>query len=129
MNDNTSQINTDNGFEFHMEEFKQLKEEMRQFQRTRLQLEIFTISAAGLLVAFFVTNKSLIENSSAEFIWWSPLLVLYFGLIWTRTQTQRNMEIGAYLARVEARFGLPELGWERTIAPLKVASGRRDIQS
>jgi hypothetical protein len=113
----------DRQFNFHLEEFKLLKEEILQQQRIRLQLEIFTISAAGLIASFLMAHKQVIETARAEIGWFAPLLVLYFGLIWSRSHVQRSSEIGSYLARVEARFGLSDLGWERTVAAYKVERG------
>jgi hypothetical protein len=112
-------------FDFHLEEFRRLKDDISQNHRIHLQIEIFTLTATGLIASLIISNQAVIAAPGMSFIWWSPLFVLYFGFIWSRSYVQRSFEIGQYLLKLEKQFGLSQLGWEHTHAPLRAARGGR----
>jgi hypothetical protein len=111
-------------FEFHLEEFRQLRAEILQLARIQTQLEVFTVIAVALIFAFLAANERLLgDRAGVRFlIWWAPIFIVFTGYTLSRSLVRRAYQIGAYLRRLEKQMAFDGQGWEHSLQP---EGGRR----
>jgi hypothetical protein len=60
-------------FSFHLEEFKSLREEVARMDNAKRQIELFTLTAAAVIVSWLFTNADRV--GIVRILWWSPFII------------------------------------------------------
>lgn len=103
----------DTAFAFHIEEFKQLREEIARHDNAKRQLEILAITGAALVTAWLVANNEKLQQENIRILWWLPLVLAVLGYSLSRSYVRRSKQIGRYIAKIEHAYAAKAGGWER----------------
>src|SRR5262245_48635382 len=107
----------DRTFQFHLEEYKQLKSEIMLQQKLRFQIEIYTASAVFITLNYLFLHVGNLPGKDIKIMWWIPIFVVVTGFS-ISTMISRGVFIaGSYLKEIEAEYGKNGQGWETYLRP------------
>ncbi len=107
----------DRMFQFHLEEFKQLKAEIHQHQKFEFAMEFGAATAAFGVMGFLVNQAHQVNAAGAVIAWWVPLTIVVIARILTKALNNRDRQIGAYIKAIERQYAVTGLGWESYLHP------------
>ncbi len=107
--------------EFHLEEFKSLRDEIRQRIQESGVIVRNSVLASAVLVAWLATSGANIANQQLYALaWWLPLVLCGFAALRAYSLFTRIIAIGRYIQLLESVIGNAEiLGWEHHLGGLR----------
>jgi hypothetical protein len=117
ISNSTTEIDNIRNFEFHMEEFKQLKAEIILHQNMRFQIETFAATAVFVTTSYLFSNEQTFEAVSVKFIWWLPTLITITAFSISAMISQGMTIAGCYIKKIECLYGMDGQGWENYLHP------------
>lgn len=109
------QIVDDKTFEFHKEEFNNLKREIDTFGNAISSNLKYSITISGIIFTWlFIYSK---ENNQFNtlplaLVWFLPAAISAAFLLLSVSMHLHVREIGKYILKIEERYAYPGLGWE-----------------
>lgn len=116
-------VNKKQVFEFHMEEFRLLKEEILQHDKSKNQSEILTFASVGIVYGFIFQFNEFIVKSNIYIVWFVPCLLLIFGYLRIIAYRAHIRLIGSYLKNLTLEYSADHLGWEKLVDSLRRQHG------
>lgn len=107
---------SDHAEDFHIEEYRALRNEMLQLFKELNDSFRFYLTGISAIIAWLLTLPEPVPGD----MWlriassWIPLVLVVIHWVSTSRQAATIRNLGNYLARLEDRFGDPDLGWQRS---------------
>jgi hypothetical protein len=115
-----SAVDDDKRREFHIEEFKALREEIASnMSRSVAMLQYVLLGSAAVysfLVGFGEKDGSYLEHvprPGLYILWLTPFILCVMGALNHWSSVRYIQSVGRYLLKIENGIGLPSLGWEK----------------
>lgn len=110
----------DRAFEFHMEEYKSLREELMAAQAERRIIDRLGAAAIIAIYSWLLTTGAGAARPFQAAAWALPALVSLIGLLLSIRITAGVRTAGTYLGLIEDRYADPELaGWHSTLTTIR----------
>jgi len=98
--------------DFHIEEYKALREEILQNDQSKNQIELLTFASCGLIYWFNISSRSNLSSLENLVLWFMPTFLIMVGYVWSRSYVERSKQIGKYINAIEHNMAENKLGWE-----------------
>ena len=102
--------------QYHLEEYKCLKNEIAESFKESFQVVVFSVTANAAIIAFVSSHSDLAGHGAFRFLYAIPLFVAFVSYALYLLRRRSISRIAQYLYRLENAFAAKDLGWERFYA-------------
>jgi len=104
-------------FQFHLEEFRQLKAEILLQQRIQFSIEAGAATAVFTIIGYLVAHEAEVVSRGGLWAWWLPVGVVVVAVALSRAFVSRAYQIGDYIKETEQAYASNQKGWEHHLHP------------